>query len=257
MIVYTMTYKEIYDNLAKEKTKVEYAEQKLLPKALKALRKSRTLPAWQIYEYKIPSTNNRYLITYYANNLQTLAHPIVNTCLILYFGRERALVRWFAGGYQHTLNRPIEFIRQLHIFRSHFFLRYNERLLKQSSISSDEAACIFFARNHEIMPIKQNAAINRNFEKYGPNGQDMLRVHDGVCCLSSYVQGLLSEDNVRENDQIESMALVYNTYLSGELLHEGQCEAVDKECTESWNRFYEQWMKQSKGTGRITFQLLP
>ena len=54
-----MTYREMYDHLAADKYKVDIKQEYLRPKAIKAFRKTSRFPAWELYEYKIPATNNQ------------------------------------------------------------------------------------------------------------------------------------------------------------------------------------------------------
>ena len=51
----------MYDHLAADRQKVEIKEEYLLPKAVKAFKKRLKFPAWEIYDYTIPSTNNKYV----------------------------------------------------------------------------------------------------------------------------------------------------------------------------------------------------
>ena len=62
MLLTSMTYREMYDHLAADKYKVDIKQEYLRPKAIKAFRKTSRFPAWELYEYKIPATNNQYII---------------------------------------------------------------------------------------------------------------------------------------------------------------------------------------------------
>lgn len=127
MILPTMTYKEMYDHLAADRQKVEIKEEYLLPKAVKAFKKKLKFPAWEIYDYTIPSTNNKYVIYFYAESRVRADKPEVGSCCVIQDEEQRYFVEWIAGGYKHTPNQPISLIRQLHVYEPHFLVRYNER----------------------------------------------------------------------------------------------------------------------------------
>lgn len=62
MLLPTMTYKEMYDNLSKDLKKVKIREDYFLPKAIKEFKKERRFPAWRWYEYTVPASQNKYII---------------------------------------------------------------------------------------------------------------------------------------------------------------------------------------------------
>lgn len=66
MILTSMIYKEMYDHLAADLPKIQFKMNMLFSKAVKIFRKTVRFPAWQLYDYKIPSTNNQYVIFFYA-----------------------------------------------------------------------------------------------------------------------------------------------------------------------------------------------
>ena len=70
-------YKEMYDHLAADKQKVDIKKEYLLPKAIKAFRIASRFPAWELYEYKIPATNNQYIIYFYAESRTRADKPDV------------------------------------------------------------------------------------------------------------------------------------------------------------------------------------
>ena len=61
MLLPTMTYKEMYDNLSKDLKKVKIREDYFLPKAIKEFKKERRFPAWRWYEYTVPASQNKYI----------------------------------------------------------------------------------------------------------------------------------------------------------------------------------------------------
>ena len=75
MILPSMTWKEMYDGLAMDAQKVQIRIEKSYPKAVRTFKKTKTFPAWYIDEYKIPATNNQYIIFYYAGNPSEVEKP--------------------------------------------------------------------------------------------------------------------------------------------------------------------------------------
>ena len=187
MILPSMTYKEMYDHLAADKQKVDIKKEYLLPKAIKALRKATRFPAWELYEYRIPATDNLYVIYFYAGNRHGAEKPEVDSFFIIFNGKQRLVIKWGAGGYKHTPESSIMGIRRIDAYTGHFLERYNERILKDASLTSNEIAVRYLTRNDIAMPIEQNENINRNHERYGKTGQYAFRVKDGICFAQSMI----------------------------------------------------------------------
>lgn len=87
MLLPTMTYKEMYDNLSKDLKKVKIREDYFLPKAMKEFKKERRFPAWRWYEYTVPASQNKYIIFFYKKNfvLLLLFEFIIYICCIYMF----------------------------------------------------------------------------------------------------------------------------------------------------------------------------
>lgn len=255
MILPSMTYKEMYDHLAADKQKVDIKKAALLPKAVKAFRKELRFPAWLLYEYKIPATNNQYIIYFYAENRVCAEKPIVDSFCILFDQKKRFIIKWGASGYKHTLDAPIKAIRQIHAYTSHFLQRYNERILKDESLSPNEVACRYLSRNTIAMPLQQNDDINRNHEQYGEYGQYAFRVKDGICFARSVVERIMSEDGDRHKDKVDAMLILYTTFMKESKMSDSQRNAIFKEHLEKWTQFWhEDFPKQAKD-GVITLKL--
>ena len=254
MILPTMTYKEMYDHLAADKQKVEIKKEYLLPKAVKAFKKRMKFLAWEIYDYTIPSTNNKYVIYFYVESRVRAEKPEVGSCCVIQDEERCYFVEWVAGGYKHTPNQPISLIRQLHIYEPHFLVRYKERFWNDKSLSLKEIVCRYMARNHNPMPIQVNEGINRNHKKYGKNGQQAFRVRDGLCFTKCYLDGEISPDGDREKDRVDAMCIIYKTYVSKSEMPDEQKLAVDKEHFIELKRFAEDVQKQAKD-GIITLTL--
>lgn len=234
-----MTYKEIYDNLAADYQKVKIKQSYLLPKAVKAFRKVAKFPAWQLFEYKIPATNNSYIIYFYAENIYCIEKPEADFFHVLFHGNQRFIIKWNAMPYQHTPDNKAILLRQIHAYTSHFISRYNERFLKNKHLTSNEVACMYFSRNkyEDSRPIKINENISKRFGEYGDLCKQGFRVRDGLCLMQAAVQGWSCKDG--KKDKVDAMLILYKTFLSASELSIEQRNAIDKECIESSMRLVE------------------
>ncbi len=256
MIVPSMTYKEMYDHLASDCKKVKIKEEYLLPKAIREFKKERTFPAWRWYEYTIPSTKNKYIIFFYATNRTCIEKPVVDSFLILFDGEKRFVIQWSATVYQHTEDSPLSLIRQIHAYSSHFLERYNQRILKNKSLNSNDIACIYLSRNKVGMPITMNTKINKHLEKYGEDAKYGYRVRDGFCFACSAVEGIMSEDGDRCKDKVDAMLILYTTFMNESDMADTQLAAIDKEHYDTWMRCVKNFQKEAKD-GVITLTLEP
>ncbi|WP_288237022.1 hypothetical protein [uncultured Alistipes sp.] len=246
MILPSMTCKEMYDHLAADMQKVEIKKEYLLPKAIKSFRKETRFPAWQLYEYKIPATNNQYIIYFYAESRARAEKPAVDSFFILFDQKKRYVIKWGASGYQHTPDSPMMAIREIHAYTSHFLQRYNERIFKDKSLTANESACRYLSRNTLAVPIQQNEEINLNHEKYGEYGQQAYRVRDGVCFTQSEVKGIMSEDGDRHKDKVDAVLILYTTFMNESKMTAAQRSAIFKEHVQTWMKTYEYYQKESK-----------
>lgn len=229
MITSSMTYKEMYDHLAKDLKKVEYRKEYFLPKAIKEFRKERTFPVWKWFEYKVPSSNNKYVIFYWANSLNDVENPKSDFFVEVFFDRQRFVVKWGAGGYRHTPNSPMMLIRQIHAYTSHFLHRYNERFLKDDSLSTNDIACSYLSRNNIAMPIEINDSINKHIEEYGEGAKQGFRVKDGVCFTRTGLEGQFHNGEDQDKDKVDAMVIVYTTFMSEYKMTDEQRIAIEKE----------------------------
>lgn len=62
MILPSMTFKEMNDALNADARKVQIRIDIILPKAIKQFKKTRIFPAMYVDQYRIPSTNNEYIL---------------------------------------------------------------------------------------------------------------------------------------------------------------------------------------------------
>lgn len=246
----------MYDHLAADKQKVDIKKDYLLRKVIKSFRKASRFPAWELYEYKIPATNNQYIIYFYAENRTRTDKPEVGSFCILFNGKQKLVIKWGAGGYKHTPDSPIIGIRRIDAYTGHFLERYNERILKDESLTSDEVAVRYLTRNYIAMPIEQNENINRNHERYGDAGQYAYRVRDGICFAQSMIDGIKSEDGDRHKDKVEAILVLYTTFMNESNMTDSQRNAIFKEHCTKWTQFYEDFQREAKD-GIITLRLEP
>lgn len=251
MFLPSMTYKEMYDNLAKDFEKVKIKQEYLLPKAIREFKKEMKFPAWKWYEYTIPSTGNTYIIFFYAETKYDVENPKVDSFCIVFDDSNRRYVfkcnvaHWVSDGRESSI------IREIRVYTSHFFDRYKERWFKDTSLTSNETACRYFSRNEEgRMPIEMNEDINRHLEKYGEGARYSCRVRDGVCFVMTDQQLVKSEDGDRPIAQF----VFYRTFISRSEMAESQLKAIDKSYYESWFRS-EQTIQKEFMNGTKTFTL--
>lgn len=249
-----MTFKEMYDHLSKDLKKVQIKEEYLLPKAIKELKKEYKFPAWKWYEYTIPSTHNKYIIFFYAENRNYIEKPVVDFFTIVFDNHKRFVIKSFVGGYKHTECSPLIFIRQIHAYTSHFFERYNERFLKDKSLNSNDIACRYLSRNKKVMPIQMNENINRHIKKYGDSSKYSFRVRDGFSFAQQKVEGEISSDSDRNKDKITAMLVLYTTFMNESNMKDSQIAAINKEHNISWAQYCRLLLDESKD-GKLTFRL--
>lgn len=251
-----MKCKEMYDHLAADWKKVEYRKEYFKPKAIKELRKATKFPAWKWYEYETPQTRNKYVIFYYAENQNFIENPLTNSFVDIFFDKQRFVVKWGTSPYKHTPESPIKPLRILNVYSSHFLSRYNERFLKDDTLSSNDVACHYLSRNDISMPIEITEEINSNIDQYGEGGKEGFVVKDGLCFAQTGFEGLQSNDGNRNNDIIDAKIIIYTTFIPKSMMTEGQRSAVEKEHIEKWFQAYWEFMKEAKG-GTLKLRLEP
>lgn len=259
MLLPSMTYKEMYDHLASDLEKVRIKEGCLLSKAIREFKKDCKFPSWRWYEYTVPATKNKYIIYFYAESRANIDNPIVDNFSIVFDDRNnRYVLQWVAGAYQYNEEDSLKMIRQIHAYTTHFFERYNERILKNSTLNMNDIACIYLSRNRieNMMPIAMNEEINKNLEKYGDSATYGFRVRDGFCFARSLAEGVLSEDGDSRNDKIEAIHVMYATFMNETDMKDSQLSAIDKEHYNIWLRSIQVFQKEAKN-GIISLTLEP
>lgn len=252
MLLPSMTSKEMFDHLIQDQGKVQIRREILYKKAIKEFKKERRFPAWRYYEYTAPVTNNKYIIYFYAESRSHINKPTTGSFAVLFCGNKRYVVQGVAGGYKHTEDGSLFAIRQIHAYTSHFFLRYNERHLKNESLDANDVACAFLAGNQLRIPICMNEEINRCLEKYGEGAKYGYQVRDGFCFADSWAEGVESVDGDRHNDRVDAMSVLYKTFLDKSGLADSQRLAIDKERQTVIRRTIQEW--QDNGQRKLLLE---
>ena len=239
MILPSMTWKEMYDGLAQDAKKVQIRIDKTYPIAVKYFKKTRSFPTWYIDEYKIPATNNQYIIYYYAGNAYEIEKPHYTCFSFVFCGKQRFVLRGMQMGYRHTPKCETVMLPQIHAYTSHFFQRYNERFLHKEMLTPNEIAGLFLLRNPMSMPVMLNEEVNKNFKEHGAHNDRGMRVQDGFCFTQTAIEGEESEDGIHEHDRVEAMLILYTTIMNEADMSDTQRAAINKEHFETWKRCME------------------
>ena len=226
----------MYDGLVADAQKVRIRINKIKPKAVKFFKKSSSFPTWYVDEYKIPATNNQYINFFYAGNVGDIEKPHYSSFCFLFNGKQRFVIRGMQMGYQHTPKCETIMLPQIHAYTSHFFQRYNERFLHKDKLTPNEIAGLFFVRNPLPMPIMLNEDVNRNFKEHGEHNDRGMRVHDGFCFTQTAIDGEESKDGISEHDRVDSMLILYTTFMNESDMSDTQRNAINKEHFETWKR---------------------
>ncbi|MBQ9311493.1 MAG: hypothetical protein IJ213_00445 [Bacteroidales bacterium] len=238
IIIDSMTYKEIHNEILEDSYKIRIKQECLKTKVIRKFKKEKNFPAYEIINYKIPATNNEYIIFFYAKNYNCIKSLYTDSFCIAFdkTARHRVIIRCLYGGYRPKNNTSIQKILQLHIYTSHFLQRYNERFLKNPILSSNEIMCRFIIRNSIITPIPITENINKNIEKYNDKNMQGLVINDGFCFA---LCGSQTNNSVDMNKQgnIEALLFLYTTFINSLNLSSSQRQTIDKGFYETWKLF--------------------
>lgn len=233
MLIPSMTFYEMYEELTADRAKIEYKRQQLTPRAIKSLRKASRFPAWEWFEYTIPSRHNSYILFFYAANKQAAENPIFDNFSIVNVDSRRFVLKWGCSPYKHVGADSMDWIRRIDAYSTHFFSRYRERKWKNAEININEAICRYFTRNEIALPIELNEDIKRNYQEYGEAAQRAMKVHDGLCLVRSGAEVHIDPDTKKEI--ADALGFIYVTFLDDNTLTPSQNEATFKEgvrCTQ-------------------------
>ena len=96
-----MNLHEVYAILMDEMQKLDWKRNAMFPKAAKEIGRSIEFPACVMYDYKIPSSNNQYIIYYYQEHPFA---PVLSAYLcVLYDGTKRYIIKWTEKGIPESL----------------------------------------------------------------------------------------------------------------------------------------------------------
>ena len=219
MIVANMNLHEVYDTLIGEMPKLDWKREALRSKAIKEMDRdmrfqpldSLLCPAknYVMYDYKIPTSNNQYIIYFYREHPFS---PVQSGYLcVLYDGSKRFIIKWT------DWRSPA-----VHVFTSHFLQRYKERFLKQPEMTANEVAVRFLSRNSEMKPMAIDERINKHIEKYGEFAGEGFLVPDGFCFKLSGKESLEGKASVGIN--------FFTTFMPLSEMSDSQREAIFEEC---------------------------
>ena len=240
MIVASMKLKEMHDELEKDAQKLEIWLNKTKPKAIRFLEKQKSFPAWYVEKYQNQESHNQYVIFFYAGTKNEIKSPHYTSYCVVFFGNQRYVVQGFQAGY-YTTEGEIVLEPQIHAYTSHFFERYNERLLHRGELTSNEVAGLFFVRNARKIPTMLNEEINRNYKKHGEYNNQGMHVNDGFCFTLTGYEGIVSEDGIPEYNKEDATLILYTTFMNELGLSDTQRAGIEKEHFETWKRCMEEF----------------
>lgn len=248
-IVPAMPYKEMYDILMADFPKISYWAEKQMDKVIKELSSTNIFPAYRIIKYQSPVSNNHYFIYYYVEYAGLLNNPCVGHFMELIINKQRFLLVPQKGGFKPCMRDEIEEMPQVYVYSHHFFEQYNNRFLKNKSLSINEIACCFFSRNRLYEPIPIDERINKNIKKYNENANRGFKVRDGFCFT---VYDLDVDDNVEsitDQAKINAFLFLFTTFMNVGGLKDMQIRAILEESRKSWELLYSQtkWLKKTNG----------
>lgn len=211
MIVNNMNLHEVWENIAKELSKLEWKRDALFPKTANEFRRNYSYPVWKLYDYKSPMTHNPFVIYFYKE------HPFAKInggflFIMFYKDNKRYVVKWADSEDPHII-----------VLTSHFLQRYNERCLKRPELSANEVAVNYFCRNGAMQPVGVDERINKHIKEYGEYAGLGYMVHDGFCFMLS------AEEAIKGSDDTVKLSL-FTTFMPLSEMSDTQREAIYEEC---------------------------
>jgi len=204
-----MNLREVYNSLMAEKSKLDWKRDTLFPKVAKEMQRLGEYPAWVMYDYRIPSSGNQYIIYFYAE------HPfggvVADSFCVLFDNNKRFIIKWTDTA-----------IPEIHVLTSHFLQRYKERFLGDSDLSANEVAVRYLTRNYNLRPMAIDERINKHIEKYGEYAGEGFLVQDGFCFKLS------GEENQPDGSVIRLS--LFTTFMPTSDMSETQRKAIFEEC---------------------------
>lgn len=223
-----MNCREIYNALEKDLPKVKYRTQYMMPKVVKELKKESKFPAWRICKYTAPESGFKYNLCYYAEFPVNAQRPTNMHYSIMDTDGGEAIIRTVEGQYIKPDGNVVD-LKQIYLYTHHFLERYNDRFLKNPSLTYDEIACMFSCRNKIIIPTKMNEKINRNYAKHGRFNSHVYEVRDGVCfALTAFEDAKDENGNLIPNDE-GTLLVIYTTFMKENDMSDEQLKAIEDE----------------------------
>jgi hypothetical protein len=205
-----MNLHEVFACLMSELPKLKWKRDSLLQKAIKEIRKSEEGLVTLMYDYRIPSSNNQYII--YFHREQPFGPVVSGFLFVLFDGNKRFVIKWTEKG-----------IPEIHILTSHFLQRYKERFLKQPELTANEVAVRYFSRNGAMKPMMVDERINKHIEEYGEFAGEGFLVQDGFCFK-------LSGEEALEGGEQPIRISFFTTFMPLSDMTDSQREAIFDEC---------------------------
>ncbi len=209
MIVANMNLHEVYKNLTEEKTKLVWKRDSLFPKAIKEMRRQGSYPAWIMYDYKMPSSNNQYIIYFYAEH--PFGKVMADFLCVLYDDNKRYIIKWTDTE-----------IPEIHVLTSHFLQRYKERFLDNENLTANEVAVRYLTRNYVMRPLPIDERINQNISNYGEYAGEGFLVRDGFCFK-------LSGEEIKDDSSTIRISM-FTTFMPTSDMSVTQRKAIFEEC---------------------------
>lgn len=209
MIVANMSLHEVYDTLMDEMQKLDWKRDALLPKAVKEMNRQMSFQSYVMYDYKLPSSNNQYIIYFYR---EYPFGPVLSAYLcVMYDDSKRFIIKWT------DWRKPA-----IHVFTSHFLQRYKERFLKLPDLTANEAVVRFLTRNQDLKPMAIDERINKHVKKYGEFAGEGFLANDGFCFKLSGIEHQTGKAPVEIS--------FFTTFMPLSDMSKSQQEAIFEEC---------------------------
>lgn len=236
MLLSSMSFKEMFDCLEADMPKLLYQKEKVYPNITKKFKLENIIPNYKWVEYT-PSSGTKYLIIFYADCLSRIDQPLVRFCAPIWHEDQRYMVTWMYGQYKHPMHE-FEDTPIIYAYTEHFLKRYNERFLKDKTLSANDIATRFLMRNLVYTPIDINENVNRNIDKLDASYKKGFSVHDGICFTRMAIDGDLHDIDEVEKDTVTALGFVFITYYNPKDMSSEQIEAIGKEEEKAWDAFY-------------------
>lgn len=227
MVIPSMTLYEMYEELAADRSKIEYKYQQLKPKVVKKFRKALRFPIWEMFEYTNPKSHNTYILYFYATNRLEAKNPVFDYFTLLNVESKRYVLKWGCSPYKHTDSDSMTWTRRVDAYSYHFFIRYRERKLGTTELGINEVICRYFTRNKTSFPIKLNEDIKINYQKYGEAAHHAMKVYDGLCFVRTAVE--THPDPETHKEVTDALGFLFDTFVDDNTLTSTQKEATFNE----------------------------